>query len=480
MGNRSSKKTFRDGSYHRFVSLGKRTVKDGECAAVWAPSGERTLVVGPKRVHLLFSHVRFLDRHIADQNQYLLIQNRDGRKETVRGPVALFFDPCRHQLITKHDAFKLSANEAIVVYKEEERVVNPEAISAEAPFPEAAIAPTNAKATTAKHAVVGLRLASAGESGSVTRRVVRGPAVFVPHATEWVHEFSWHGSLGGDGKGSKTGTIDDRKVPHAVNFSKLRCMPDHLYYTVRDVRTTDDALLSIHLMVFYELCDIEAMLDGTNDPIGDFINATSADVISFGAKNTYSSLLKTASHLNSIDTFPILAHRMGQTGFKLHKVVYRGYSASTQLQSMHDESIAKRTKLKLTSDTREMEQHGQSMELRCKAERAEQERRMQDEAVKHEMSLKALQAEQKRRELDEDHAQRMRHEEERARAALAASKLSNDEDIRRITSLKTLGVELTKYLCVTNQAQPDKHVRVETVGGGDGQQLHFKMPNLLA
>jgi len=148
-------KTFRDGSYHRLVWLGKRTVKDGECAAVWTASGVRNIIEGPRRVHLWFSHVRFLDRQVAGQNEYLLVQFRDGRKENFRGPLALFFDPCVHQAITVKPAFKLDANEAIVVYKEEE-------------IPADGAQPGPVKGKALPHAaVVGLRVAGVGESGKV-------------------------------------------------------------------------------------------------------------------------------------------------------------------------------------------------------------------------------------------------------------------------------------------------------------------------
>ena len=62
----------------------------------------------------------------------------------------------------------------------------------------------------------------------VERRVVHGPAVFMPDSNEWLHTFSWHGSLKPDGKGSKTGYADDVKVPHALNFTVIRCMPDSM------------------------------------------------------------------------------------------------------------------------------------------------------------------------------------------------------------------------------------------------------------
>lgn len=90
------------------------------------------------------------------------------------------------------------------------------------------------------------------KGNQVSRTIVKGPAVYIPEANEWVHSFSWHGSLT-NGKGSQTGRPGDEKQPHALNFQKLRCMPDQMYYTVKDVRTKDDAQIQIHLMIFYEV-----------------------------------------------------------------------------------------------------------------------------------------------------------------------------------------------------------------------------------
>ena len=43
------------------------------------------------------------------------------------------------------------------------------------------------------------------------------------------------------------------------------------------MRTADDALLTVKLMVFYELVDAERMLDSSRDPIADIINAVTGD-----------------------------------------------------------------------------------------------------------------------------------------------------------------------------------------------------------
>merc|ERR1719359_985817 len=144
------------------------------------------------------------------------------------------------------------------------------------------------------------------------------------------------------------------------------------------------------LMIFYELESIEQMLDSTNDPIGDFTNAASADVMTFGAANTYESLLQRTASLSELGSFPILAGRMGQTGFRLLKVVYRGYSTTAKLQAMHDESIAKRTQLKLQADTQQMELEQQRKDLQCRQQRAEQEHAISEAEMRHRMGMLEL------------------------------------------------------------------------------------------
>jgi hypothetical protein len=56
---------------------------------------------------------------------------------------------------------------------------------------------------------------TAGTAGLSTFliRQVHGPAVFMPEADEWIHQFSWHGSIRPNStKGSKTGYAGDEKV----------------------------------------------------------------------------------------------------------------------------------------------------------------------------------------------------------------------------------------------------------------------------
>lgn len=271
-------------------------------------------------------------------------------------------------------------------------------------------------------------------------------------------------------------------MPHALKFNKLRQMPDQTYVSVKSVRTVDDAQVTVHLMVFYELKDVERMLDSTSDPMGDFVNATSADVMRFGSENTYETLLQRTSQLSDVTTFPILAGRMEQTGFELIKIVYRGYSAGEALQTMHDQAIAKRTKLKLEADTRQMEQSHMAMELGCKQERSQAEHELEGASRKHQNEMLELEAQQRRQAADADHAQSLRHDAERERARLDGLRQRIDEELRFNEALKALGVDLTTYLCTREQKEPDHHIRLDgggAAGAGPGgaapAQLHLEL-----
>merc|ERR1719478_1283229 len=135
------------------------------------------------------------------------------------------------------------------------------------------------------------------------------------------------------------------------------------YHNVTEVRTNDDTLITIKLMLFFDLIDIEKMLDATPDPIGDFINAASSDVIAFCSAVSYETFLNETHRLNSLDTFTQLTARANHIGYKLEKVVFRGFQAGEKLQAMHDNAIQERTRLRLLEETQTQEQRATDMKL---------------------------------------------------------------------------------------------------------------------
>ena len=66
-----------------------------------------------------------------------------------------------------------------------------------------------------------------------------------------LHEFQWHGSDRND---------PGRYIPGKNKFKQLRHVPSHLYCTVRDVRTNDISIITVKLMVFFQLADVERMV----------------------------------------------------------------------------------------------------------------------------------------------------------------------------------------------------------------------------
>ena len=87
----------------------------------------------------------------------------------------------------------------------------------------------------------------------VERRIVRGPARFIPAANEWIHCFEWSGQ---PQNGSKTSY-----QPKALKFTNLRTIPASAYHNVSEVRTNDDTLITVKLMLFFDLVHIETMLE---------------------------------------------------------------------------------------------------------------------------------------------------------------------------------------------------------------------------
>jgi len=282
----------------------------------------------------------------------------------------------------------------------------------------------------------------------------------------------------------------------------IRCMPDSMYLSVRDVRTVDDANLTVHLMLFYELQFIETMLDSTNDMIGDFVNAASADVMTFASRLTYETFLQETAELSKKDSFPILAARMKQTGNALLKVVYRGYSASAGLQEMHDQAISRRTKLRLEADAAREEQEKRAMELRCRRDRSVQEQELETASAKHKCEVLAMQKMQERARMDEELAQELRYAKERHQIELANERARHDDELQRekelntvrvariqaeaqaeltkYEGLKAMGVDLTQYLVALAAASPDQHIKLEHGGQPNPPTVHLELPRTSA
>jgi hypothetical protein len=407
-----------------------RTIPAGERAALWARDGSVEFVGGPRRLWLRSGQrVHMLQRHAAGADQYLVVRRKDGRSQHLHGPASVWFDPVEHESVKVEQALSLDANEAIVVYAQEE------------------------------------------PDGRVTRRIVRGPSLFMPAANEWLHEFSWHGASPTDAA--------RHKVPHALKFVKLRVIPDQMYFDVENVRTADDALLVIKLMVFFELSDLERMLDQTHDPVADFINAVSADVIDYVAGLSFEKFKEHTEALNDLATYKQLCGRAARIGYAISKVVYRGYHASPKLQSMHDGAIEARTRLRLEAETESQAQELADLKLKREAERAEQRRKMEEADLSHKNRLARLAHEEQLRHRQLEHEQAARQRQITRENALATKRQANEielDQLRETTrerlgflqAMQSMQVDLTRYL-VAQYQHPDRVIRIDNGTNGDAR-----------
>lgn len=391
------------------------TVNEGERVRVIHRDGRVELIDGPRRFWLGSKTVEHMTQYVAHPGEFLIVRFRDGRQEHHPGPASVWLDPKEHLSIEREEALPIAAKEAVVVY-------------------------------------------ARSEDGAVARRVVHGPAMFVPAPGEWLHTFSWHGS-----KGGADGYL---KVPNALVFQKLWFLPDQMYHDVHDVRTADDAVLTIRLMIFFELVDLPKMLDSTHDPIGDFVNAATSDVIDFTGKHDFESFKQRTDRLNELSAYPQLTARAEQCGYRINKVVYRGYGAPESLQRMHDEAIESRTRLQLERATQEQAQDLEDFKLEREHARAARQRTEREATTAFELAER-----DKRRAADLADAEAKRSFERKQReldlAQEHAARLAHDERERaRLAQLRELGVDLTKLL---TQQRAD---RVIEVRGNEQTHLH--------
>eukprot|EP01104_Vermistella_antarctica_P006160 TRINITY_DN16886_c0_g1_i1.p1 TRINITY_DN16886_c0_g1~~TRINITY_DN16886_c0_g1_i1.p1 ORF type:complete len:464 (+),score=109.09 TRINITY_DN16886_c0_g1_i1:228-1619(+) len=426
--------------------MGFNTVRDGEMVAVWDQGGNCSLVRGPKRFFTCFKKVEKLTLHAANQHEYLVVTHKNGIVEHIPGPTNLFRDPLLHNHIRKMDAISLTSHEVLVAYSRHKDISSLDTFDSR--DHESDVLLEKGK----KHATNGMdggnshyNVAGVGEvghgnhGGRVDRRIIQGPCIHVPKADEWIHQFVWHGN---SDKNDKC-----RIIPEGQQFQKLKTIADQFYYNIRDVRTKDDALIAVKVMIFYELTDIEIMLDSTADPIGDFSNACCADVVALVSQMQYEDFVECTGKLNDINTYTQLTSRAASIGFSISKVAFRGYHACENLQQMHNNSIEMRTQLRLESETERQRQCMSDITLRMEGDRAEAKMKQEEEEQTHRLKLTGKNCEQD-----------LYIQERKTGLEVEQLKEKNDEKLRFYRELRSLGVDLSHFL--TAEHQPHKQVNI--------------------
>lgn len=186
------------------------------------------------------------------------------------------------------------------------------------------------------------------------------------------------------------------KKVDGLRFTKLRTIPGKLYTDVQAVRTKDNAVITVRLMLFYRLINIEQMLDTSNDPIGEFASAATADAIEWCAPKQFDEFLASTESLNTLAPYKQLQASAAKMGYELDKVVFRGYQAPKSLQNMHDSALARRTEQAMIGETEEAEQRLTDFKLARKSERAARQTQLEMARLNAEIAIQ-----QRREEADQ-------------------------------------------------------------------------------
>lgn len=390
------------------MTIGWVTLDVGEQALVYDYKGTARIEDGPKRLFLYREKLIPLTRYSANQNEYMVVYYNSGIVEHIKGPGVMYLNPIAHSSIVVRAMESLDANEALVVYKQDD------------------------------------------QTKQVTRYVQFGPTLFMPLANEWLHQFRWHGT----DPENKT-----KLIQNSNSFEKLQVIPDQFYYNVDEVRTADDALIRVKLMLFYELKDIETMLNATKDPIADLVNCLCADVIAFVSKYTYIEFMEKSADLNDLKNYPQLTHRSKEIGYCVSKVVFRGYFAHDKLQRLHNSAIETRTNLKIAYEKEEQEQEMTDMKMKNEKDRLDLEQKMEIEELEHKLQLERAQVEHKLMMELKEHEEKIKQIKKEQEATLQGKKAEDTQKIGHLSNLHNLGVKLTEYLELQTP-RPEKIVRI--------------------
>lgn len=432
------------------LSQTHKTIKDGEVFAVSDHSGNVEVVRGPAcrlRCGLFFDE---LETVVASEEEYIVIKSSDGHTEFRPGPCSVIRHPVEHASVTRYPALRLSEQELIVVYRTGAVGRTPSGQGAASLSPQGrslAGSGSGQDPSSAAHLYTPLAGASPREPGlsdRVRRELVRGPCIYIPRsASEWTHEFAWTGAANSER------SIDQPNVKQigALKFKKMRTCPGKMYVDVDSVRTKDNALLTLKLMIFFKFVNVEQMLDNTNDPFGDMINAATADVIEWCAPKKFDDFLVATDALNRMEIYQQLIGSLKKIGMEIEKVVFRGYDAPASLQRLHDSAIEKRTAMALQKEADEEQQCQADFKLRRESERAAQQSKLAMDRCHHELEIKRKTAE----------------------AEQAQKKAEYELELNRLREIKALdtNTDIGKYL-IAKECEPQQIVQCATMMSAAG------------
>jgi len=465
------------------------------------------------------------------------VLHRSGKREHIRGPAVLYENPVLHEAIQVKDCVQLVApTESLIVYTEVSvgtPVDHQHDGHAQNGGGKSQIGAEEKETEPGAH--VQLLTTSYAEGShpalekSVSRRIITGPAVFVPKVGEFMHEFEWSGNAhsctqgsndargnqrvssrrGGGGSsglgqdlGSAVGEEPTKVVPGALKFEVLHTNRQ-TWAVDSEMRTSDNITFTVKLTFNYELKSVEHMLASSSDPVAEWMAGLEADICVLGDRVTSSSVMQHGlnAELSTLDSFPCLRQRMQANGFSLDQCVLRRVLASEALERRFREAAAEEAegvrRLALAEANLKTERIAALSKAESEARKAEQKEEREAKAAEAKEKSDARAADAKetslRLEMERVEARRLKeHEMQAAQLAHALQMAKSKEDaeaasanatlerqVRYLKELKELEVDLTAFLMngnnCTNSAGAGAvgagAVGAGTVGAAGGKQL---------
>jgi len=417
--------TFRSGGYIQFVRIGGRTIKDGEAAAIWSRNGKHSEIIGPRRVQLFFSTIRFLTRFKAESHQYLVVKHRSGKREHISGPAMLYENPAFHDEVSVEDSIILKSLDEYVIVNNFNN------------------GDDGSRATaTSLESIEDTKVVEFSRRG-----IVQGPTLFIPTPNEVVHTFTWS-AFCEDGKLSKS----DKNQFHVIKTTS-HSLAKSLLSLEFELPNTHSIHAEIDVQYNISKQSIDS-LSKAQDPIMKLYQAMQADAIFIGNSISIDDIRdgnrdKISNTIGDIKAYMELGKVAKECGINI--------------------SMLRVTKWWMNDDLINLIRNERNLTGRVQSEFAEKEQRQKILQLDQENRCKAIkdEAELKRMEMtSDDELDKEMHEKKMAslerklafqaleeKAANELKEAKDEGTLAFLMKLNDMDVDLTKYLTSTRLEQ---------------------------
>lgn len=428
--------TFRSGGYIRHVNFGGRTIKDGEAAAIWDANGIHRQIIGPKRVWLLNSTIRFLTRRKAESHQYLKVSHRDGRIEHISGPAVLYENPAYHDAVRVEDGIRLCSHTECVVTFASSLEITAKKVTARNKGSDGSDSSTIdsiQKSSTSRDLKEKKPItrnsstpfnASNHHLSQNERRIIYGPTLFIPEPSEYVQTFTWL---------NHTPSLQILRTSNSTSFDVT-------------IPTSDGFTFDTSLVLSYTITSIDRLISNKTDPIQQLYNGVCYDSQTLG-DGIPSKLLKSnkesiISKLSQMDTYPSLIQACNECGMKVDRiqVTSMSFCPSLRTQIDNEQNLAATIQTEVAKKThsyqlRQMEMEAEQIRVEECTELKKKEVRMNDELDLESYKLK-LAALERKVELEMIEAKGLRD----------IMKVKEESVLEFLMKMKQMGVDMTKFM----------------------------------